>query len=182
MRSRRSWPLFVGLFIGLLLALASANAAQAATLVSSSPAAGARISTALTQVTVTADSALAEMGSSLTVTGPDGTRVDDGSVQPNGATALVGVKTLTAVGDYKVTYQLILANGQNLSGAYAFTFSPSSTTPSDTPTPSPAQTLPALDHSSFVDRLKGGGIGLLLVALVLIVVGSRVASSRRNRN
>jgi methionine-rich copper-binding protein CopC len=179
MRSRRSWPLI----IGLLLALASANAAQAATLVSSSPAAGSRISTALTQVTVTADSALAEMGSSLTVTGPDGTRVDDGSVQPNGATALVGVKTLTAVGAYKVTYQLILANGQNLSGAYTFTFNPSSTTtPSDTPSPSPSQTLPALDHSSFVDRLKGGGIGLLLVALVLIVVGSRVASSRRNRN
>jgi methionine-rich copper-binding protein CopC len=179
MRSRRSWPLI----IGLLLALASANAAQAATLVSSSPAAGSRISTALTQVTVTADSALAEMGSSLTVTGPDGTRVDDGSVQPNGATALVGVKTLTAVGAYKVTYQLILANGQNLSGAYAFTFNPSSTTtPSDTPAPSPAQSLPALDHSSFVDRLKGGGIGLLLVALVLIVVGSRVARSRRNRN
>ena len=179
MRSRAAWPLI----IGLLLALASANAAQAATLVSSSPAAGARISSALTQVTVTADSALAEMGSSLTVTGPDGTRVDDGSVQPNGATALVGVKTLTSVGEYKVTYQLILANGQDLSGAYAFTFSPSSTTtPSGTPTPSPSQTLPALDHSSFVDRLKGGGIGLLLVALVLVVVGSRVASSRRNRN
>jgi methionine-rich copper-binding protein CopC len=179
MRSRGAWPLI----IGVLLALASGNSAQAATLVSSSPAAGAKISTALTQVTVTADSALAEMGSSLTVTGPDGTRVDDGSVQPNGATALVGVKTLTAVGDYKVTYQLILANGQNLSGGYAFTFSPSSTTtPSGTATPSASQTLPALDHSSFVDRLKGGGIGLLLVALVLIVVGSRVANSRRNRN
>jgi methionine-rich copper-binding protein CopC len=178
MRSRRSWPLA----LGLLLALASANAAQAAMLVSSSPAAGATISTALTQVTVTADSALAEMGNSLVVTGPDGTRVDDGSVQPNGPTALVGIKALTTAGEYKVTYQLILANGQNLSGAYAFTFSGATTATPTSPTPSPTETLPPLKHSTFFDRLKGGGVGLLLVALILIVIGSRVAGSRRNRN
>jgi methionine-rich copper-binding protein CopC len=180
MRSQRSWPLA----LGLILALTGANAAQAAMLVSSSPAAGAVISTVLTQVTVTADSALAEMGSSVVVTGPDGMRVDDGSVQPNGSTALVGVKALTATGAYKVTYQLILANGQNLSGSYAFTFSGSTTAASTTasPTPSPSQTFPPLKHSTFIDRLKGGGIGLLLVALILIVLGSRVAGSRRNRN
>jgi hypothetical protein len=77
---------------------------------------------------------------------------------------------------------LILANGQNLSGAYAFTFSGATTATPTSPTPSPTETLPPLKHSTFFDRLKGGGVGLLLVALILIVIGSRVAGSRRNRN
>jgi methionine-rich copper-binding protein CopC len=182
MRIRRSWPLVAG----LLLALATANAAQAATLIGSSPSAGATITTALTQVTVTADSALADMGSSLTVTAPNGTRVDDGSLAPNGATALVGVKALSATGVYTVTYQLILANGQNLSGKYTFTFigattaTPTSALPTGASS-APSQTYPPLNQSTFFSRMKGG-VGLFLVALILLIVGTRVAGSRRDRN
>ncbi len=179
MRSYRSLALVLVLFS----ALTSTNAALAATLVNSSPAAGAMVTTAPTQITITADGALAEMGNSLLVTGPEGTRVDDGSLQISGATALVGVKSLTRTGLYTVTYQLILSDGQNLNGSYTFTLIDTTSSPTTTATssPTPSGTSPPQQNSTFLDRLKGGGVGLLLVALILIVVGSRVAGSRRNR-
>ena len=179
MRSRRSLIAALVLFA----ALTSANAAQAATLVSSSPAADAQVTSAPTQVTVTADGTLAEVGNSIVVTDPDGVRVDDGSLTPSGATALVGIKSLTKTGLYKVAYQLIYADGQSLNGAYTFTLTGASSSPTNgTPTPTPVETLPPLKKSNFFDRLKGGGVGLLLIALVLLVVGSRFAGSRRNRD
>ncbi len=177
MRSYRSLALVLVLFS----ALTSANAALAATLVNSSPAAGAMVTTAPTQITITADGSLAEMGNSLLVTGPEGTRVDDGSLQISGATALVGVKSLTRTGLYTVTYQLILSDGQNLNGSYTFTLIGITSSPTTaTSSPTPSETSPTQQNSTFLDRLKGGGVGLLLIALILIVVGSRVASSRRN--
>lgn len=179
MRSRR--PLVVALV--LFAALTSANAAHAAALVSSSPAADAQVASAPTQVTITADGALAQAGNSIIVTGPDGVRVDDGSLTPSGATALVGIKPLTKTGLYTVTYQLIYADGQNLNGAYTFTLTGASASPTNgTPTPTPVETLPPLKKTNFFSRLKGGGIGLLLIALILLVVGSRVAGSRRDRD
>ena len=177
MRSNRLWPLTIGV-LGLLLALASASSAQAAAFVSSNPAAGALVTTAPTQVTITADGALVEMGTSIVVTDPAGVRVDDGSETVSGATALVGIKPLTKTGLYTVTYQLIFGAGQNLNNSYTFTFNGPITA---TPTPTSIETLPPSVHSTFLGRLKSGGIGLLLVALILIVIGSRVAGSRRNR-
>lgn len=176
MRFRRSLALTFVLFI----ALTSANVAQAATLISSSPAAGSTVATAPTQVTITADGALAEMGSSLVVTGPDGSRVDDGSLQISDTTALVGIKSLTKTGQYTATYQLIFVDGQNLNGSYTFTLTSASSSPASA-TPTPVETFPPLKSTSFLDRLKGGGVGLLLLALILIVIGTRVATSRRNR-
>lgn len=177
MRSRRSLALALILFS----ALTSANAAWAASVVSSNPAVGASVASAPTQVTITADGPLAQMGNSIEVTDPSGLRVDDGSLQVSGSTALVGIKSLTNTGLYTVAYQLIYADGQNLNSSYTFTLTATgSPTATPTPTPTPVETLPPLKNSSFLDRLKGGGVGLLLVAIILLVVGSRVAGSRRN--
>jgi len=176
MRSRRSLALAIILFS----ALTSANAAWAAAVVSSNPAVGASLASAPTQVTITTDGPLAQMGNSIEVTDPTGLRVDDGSLQVSGSTALVGIKSLTQTGLYTVAYQLIYADGQNLNNSYTFTLTATGS-PTATPTPTPVETLPPLKNSTFLDRLKGGGVGLLLVAIILIVIGSRVAGSRRNR-
>ena len=166
----------------LFAAVTCANPALAQTLVSSSPPAGAVLASPPTQVTVTADGALAELGSSITLTDPDGVRVDDGSVTVSGTTALVGIKSLPRTGLYTVAYQLIYVDGQNLSGSYTFTLSGVTNSPSPaTQTPTPVGTLPPLDTSTFFDRFKGGGVGLLLITLILIVIITRVVSSRRNR-
>lgn len=170
MQIRRSWAIGIGLFA----VLASGVAVQANTLVSTIPAPNSTVETAPTQVTVTADSDLADLGSSVTVTGPDGARVDDGSLQISGRTALVGIKPLTQMGTYAVAYQLVLANGSSLKGAYTFDFNG----PVGATTPTPVTTLPPADRSSFLDRMKGGGVGLLLVGLILLVVATRVAKRR----
>ena len=180
MRSRRlaHWP--IGGALGPLLTIVIATSSQAALLVSSNPSAGAVVQVAPTQVTITADGALTEMGTSLVVSGEDGVRVDDGSVQVMGSTALVGVKPLSKSGLYTVTYQLIFVDGQNLNGSYNFTLiGPSPAKSSSTPITN--GTLPPVAHSTFLENLKRGGIGLLLAVLILVVVGSRVARSRRNR-
>ncbi len=174
MQSRRSWA--IG--IGLLVVLGSGVAVQANTLVSTIPAPNSTVETAPTQVTVTADSDLADLGSSVTVTGPDGARVDDGSLQISGRTALVGIKPLTQTGTYAVAYQLVLANGSSLKGAYTFDFNGDFNGSVGATTPTPVTTLPPADRSSFLDRMKGGGVGLLLVGLILLVVATRVAKRR----
>ena len=180
MRSHRLRHWTIGGAFGLLLTIGIVPSVQAATLISSNPAAGAAVQVAPTQVTITADGALVEMGTSLVVSGDDGVRVDDGSVQVNGPTALVGVQQLRKAGRYTVTYQLIFGDGQNLKGSYNFTLSGSSPG-KPSPTPTTIGTLPPVAHSTFFENLKRGGIGLLLGVLILVVVGSRVARSRKNR-
>ena len=174
----RHWT--TGGAFGLLLTIVMASSSQAASILSSNPSDGAVVHTAPTQVTITADGALVEMGTSLVVTGADGVRVDDGSVQVNGSTALVGVQQLRKAGRYTVTYQLIFDDGQNLNGSYNFTLS-GSNPGKPSPTPTTIVTLPPVAHSMFFENLKRGGIGLFLAMLVLLVIGSRVARSRRNR-
>ena len=183
MRSHRLRLRTIGGAFGLLLTLGIAPFAQAATLISSNPAAGATLQVAPTQVTITADGALVEMGTSVVVSGENGVRVDDGSVQVMGPTALVGVKPLSKTGRYTVTYQLIFSNGQNLNGSYNFKLiGPNpSTSQNSSPTPTMIETLPPVAHSTFLENLKRAGIGLLLAVLILVVVGSRVARSRKNR-
>ena len=174
----RHWT--IGGAFGLLLTIIIASSSQAASIVSSNPSDGAVVHVAPTQVTITADGALVEMGTSLVVSGEDGVRVDDGSVQINGSTALVGVQPLRKAGRYTVTYQLIFGDGQNLNGSYNFTLS-GSNPEKPSPTPTTIGTLPPVAHSMFFENLKRGGMGLLLAMLILLVIGSRVARSRRNR-
>ena len=174
----RHWT--IGGAFALLLTIVIASSSQAASIVSSNPSGSAVVQVAPTQVTITADGALTEMGTSLVVSGEDGVRVDDGSVQVNGPTALVGVQPLRKAGRYTVTYQLIFGDGQNLNGSYNFTLS-GSNPEKPSPTPTTIGTLPPVAHSMFFENLKRGGIGLLLAMLILLVIGSRVARSRRNR-
>jgi methionine-rich copper-binding protein CopC len=180
MSSHRLWHWTMGGALGLLLTIGLAPSSQAASILSSNPSDGSVVHVAPTQVTITADGALVEMGTSLVVSGEDGVRVDDGSVQVNGPTALVGVQQLRKAGRYTVTYQLIFGDGQSLNGSYNFTFSGSGPE-KPSPTPTTIGTPPPVAHSTFFENLKRGGIGLLLAMLVLLVIGSRVAGSRRNR-
>jgi len=177
----RSRPLSA-LALILFLTVTSANPVQAQSLVTSSPPAGAVLTSAPTQVSVTADGALAELGSSISLTDPDGSRADDGSVTVSDSTVLVGVKSLLKTGLYTVNYQLIFSDGQNLSGSYTFTLTGVTESPTPTTqTPSPTETFPPLKPSTFFDRLTSGGVGILLGALLLLVIITRVVSSRRNR-
>jgi methionine-rich copper-binding protein CopC len=88
--------------ISLIIGAMSASPALATSLVSSSPVGGSVLSVAPTAVTINANADLTDGANELSVLDPTGNRVDDGSVQMQGATLTVGIKPLTVTGIYTV--------------------------------------------------------------------------------
>jgi hypothetical protein len=87
-------------------------------------------------VTLTAQSALAQDGSTIVVTDPDGKAVDDGSLLVDGPSATIGLTQLTVAGTYTVTYQLLSDTDAPLQGSYKFIFNSPSVISAQTPTTS----------------------------------------------
>jgi len=76
-------------------------------IVSTSPTAGSVLSVAPTAVTIKASAELEDVANEITVTDPNGVRVDDGSVQIQGQVLMVGLKPLTISGLYTVSYTIM---------------------------------------------------------------------------
>lgn len=131
------------LLVGALFLIATPAAAHTS-IVSFSPDVEQSLTTAPTQITIVTTEPVREMGSAITVTSPAGQRVDDGSTEIQGTTALVGLITLTEVGEYTVNYRLLAEDGHPIDGTYTFTLSEVSPTPtpSQTPTQTPQPTTP----------------------------------------
>ncbi|MFM1952540.1 MAG: hypothetical protein RJA33_1334, partial [Actinomycetota bacterium] len=73
-------------------ALLISPAAQANTLVSSSPTSGQSLEAAPSAVTITTELPLMDAGNDVVVTDPSGIRVDDGTLTIAGSEAVVGLK------------------------------------------------------------------------------------------
>ena len=76
--------------------------AWATSIVSTSPTAGSVLSISPTAITIKANADLLSGANEMTVTDAKGVRVDDGSLQVQGAVLMVGIKTLTTSGLYTV--------------------------------------------------------------------------------
>ena len=128
--------------IGTLVALSVlfTPAAQANTVVSSVPAVGAVVSQAPNAVSVSAATTLLSDGNSLSVTDPNGTQVDDGSLTISDTTAVVGLKPLAVTGIYTVSYTLLSATDTPLTGSYTFLYNAPSAISTPTATPSSSVT------------------------------------------
>ena len=154
----------------LLVAFLGATGASANTLVSTNPISGSTLSVSPTNVTVTGQVTLladAPDASSITVTDPNGARVDDGTIYVVDMSATVGVKPLTETGIYTVTYSLAAEGDAPLEGSFTFKYmAPSSISPTE-PTPEPSQSqTPA--SSSFGTNIF---IIILLVLAVFVTIG-----------
>ena len=88
-----------------------------------------------------------DTGNTVTVTDPQGGRVDDGTLTVNATTIVAGLKLMTVSGLYTVSYSLLTNNDVPLQGTFTFTFnapsvispaSPSVVSPSATATTAPA--------------------------------------------
>mgnify|MGYP003850655551 CR=1 FL=1 len=90
----------------LLLTLLGTTATFANSLVSTSPISGSTLSVSPTSVTVTGQLPLLADANEISVTDPNGVRVDDGTIMVNDVSATVGVRPLTESGFYKVSYSL----------------------------------------------------------------------------
>lgn len=140
------------------------------------PANGSVLSIAPSQVTITGSVPLVDLGNQLTVTDPQGVRVDDGSLTVSDKALTVGIKPLTVSGSYTVSYSLLGVNDVPLSGTYTFTFNAPAVieSPSALPTSDPD----ASSSAQPVSSRRGADvfvIGLLGIAFLVLIALFRMA-------
>ena len=112
---------------GSLLAVTLGPAAEPAwahsQLVSMSPADGSTVSTPPTQVLLTFDENIQDIGAAVVVTGPDGTRVDQGPPVIVDATATEALAPLILRGHYTVSYRVVSTDGHPMTQTLGFDLS-----------------------------------------------------------
>ena len=131
------------LTIAALITLLFAPAAQANTLVATSPIAGSTLKAGPSAITITTEFPLIEEGNEIVVTDPNGKRVDTGILTVIGTDAVAEMKPLETSGLYKVTYLLLSDADIPLDGSFTFTYSAvviSTPTPSAIPQPTVSAT------------------------------------------
>lgn len=154
------------LLVGSALLLATPASAHTS-IVSFSPDANEVLSSAPTQVTIETTEEVRDMGSAITVTSPSGQRVDDGSTEIQGTTALVGLVTLTEVGEYTVNYRLLAQDGHPIEDSYVFTLTEVSPTPSPSETPTQTPEPTPTDRSGQLITLAAVIAALAALALLI---------------
>ena len=122
-----------------LITLLFAPAAQANTLVATSPIAGSTLKAGPSAITITTEFPLIEEGNEIVVTDPNGKRVDTGILTVLGTDAVAEMKPLETSGLYKVSYLLLAEADIPLEGSFTFTYSAVVlSTPSASATPQPS--------------------------------------------
>ena len=122
-----------------LITLLFAPAAQANTLVATTPIAGSTLKAGPSAITITTEFPLIEEGNEIVVTDPNGKRVDTGILTVLGTDAVAEMKPLETSGLYKVSYLLLAEADIPLEGSYTFTYSAVVlSTPSASATPQPS--------------------------------------------
>jgi methionine-rich copper-binding protein CopC len=110
---------FLGI-TSLLAALLAANAAQAhAMLDHADPRVGSTVASAPHEVTLTFTQSLEPAFSTVTVTGPNGARVDAGKAQVSGTTMRVGIKA-GGPGTYRVRWHALSVDTHSTQGSFTF--------------------------------------------------------------
>ncbi|MDP1720422.1 MAG: copper resistance protein CopC [Candidatus Nanopelagicaceae bacterium] len=153
--------------VGAVLAFIACGSTWSATansLVSTTPVAGATLTSSPSVVTMTTEAPLIDLGNTITVRDPQGARVDDGTLTINGTDAVAGLKLLTVSGIYTVSYSLLTDNDIPLEGTYTFTFDAPSVISSPPPTAISPSASPGNSPNNSV------GVPTLVIALILSAV------------
>jgi methionine-rich copper-binding protein CopC len=164
------------LLISLIIGAISAGPSFATSLVSSSPVGGSVLSVAPTAVTITANADLTDGANEMSVLDPTGKRVDDGSVQMQGATLTVGIKPLTATGVYTVNYTIMAVGETPITSSFTFLFN----APSVISEPTPGTTDAPITNQSVNRTSDFLVIALLIFACFILVLMSRYAKQTFN--
>ena len=146
------------------------SSASANTLVSTSPVSGSTLSVSPTNVTVTGNVTLiadAPDANSITVTDPNGIRVDDGTITISDVSATVGIRPLVESGMYTVTYFLLSEGEVPLEGSFTFKYQAPSVISTANPTPEPTQSQTPASSSWGTNFF----VILLLLLAVLVTIG-----------
>lgn len=154
----------------VLLAFLGVTTAAANTLVSTNPISGSTLSVSPTNVTISGQVTLladAPDASSITVTDPNGVRVDDGTIYISDMSATVGVRPLVDSGIYTVAYSLAAEGDAPLEGSFTFKFQAPSVISTANPNPEPTQSQTPASSSWGTNVF----VIILLFAAVLVTVG-----------
>jgi methionine-rich copper-binding protein CopC len=157
-----------------LITLLFAPAAQANTLVATSPIAGSTLKAGPSAITITTEFPLIEEGNEIVVTDPNGKRVDTGILTVLGTDAVAEMKPLQTSGIYKVSYLLLSEADIPLEGFYTFTYSAVVlSTPSASATPQPMASATASPTAQPVGSNFGTNLFVifLLGLSILVLVG-----------
>ncbi|WP_179150817.1 copper resistance CopC family protein [Leifsonia sp. NCR5] len=179
-------------FIANIVTAAAAEAHDA--LASANPGQSATVSTRLEEVTLTFNEAPLsglQSGIIIQVTDASGKEVSTGDLRISDRT-LARSLTITAQGDYTVTWRTVSADGHPIDGAYTFTYAgpvPPSPTPTATPTavaptatPSPSVTSAKPFAEASTASAPTGLIATIVIAVLVVagvVLWAVIASSRR---
>ncbi|MEU9833099.1 copper resistance CopC family protein [Streptosporangium sp. NPDC048047] len=168
-------------------------------LIGSDPKDGARLSAAPGRITLTFDQPARQGFARISVTGPGGTRWEDGATAVNGAKVSVTLKPLGAAGEYAVGYRVLSSDGHPVSGKLTFTLtaagpgaaapsqaaSPESAASPQAASPDPAGS-PALGSAELsaqaAEAAQNGGAGmavLWIAAALVLLGGATVVAMRR---
>jgi len=154
---------------GGLAALGAAPAAAHAHLVRAVPGDGATVTTAPARVRLVFDENV-RTSAALVVTGPSGTRVEQGRVQVLDNTASVRVHVMAA-GRYTVAFRVVSADGHPVSAQTSFRFTPG------------GSALPGTTHAGHEAAADGGGFSrgrvIGIVAGAGLIAGLALLTVRR---
>ena len=155
----------------LMFSIISISPAFSTSIVNTSPTAGSVLSVAPTAVTIKASAELTDVANEITVTDPNGVRVDDGSVQIQGQVLMVGLKPLSVSGLYTVSYTLVAIDQSPITDSFTFLYNAPGEIAVATPAPSTEEILnksPNRITDLFV-------IALMVFAFVMMIFLSRYA-------
>lgn len=155
----------------LLLGITFPSNVWATSIVTTSPTAGSVLSIAPTAVTIKASADLATGANEMTVTDAKGVRVDDGSLQVQGAVLMVGLKPLTTSGLYTVAYTLMAIDQPPITGSFTFLYNAPGEIAVATPAPATEEVL-TKSPNRITDFFV---IGLMVFAFLTLIFLSRYA-------
>lgn len=154
----------------LLTGLSVSAVAAHVELITSSPAAGADLPTAPTEVTITFDDELDPDFSTFAVTDAGSVEVGAGEVDLTVAdrNVMTGPVTITQPGVYTVTYQVAGVDGHQLEGKFSFGYQATTTIPDPSSDQGPDTAM----------RGQSRGPGVLLLGALLLVAPALLFARR----
>ncbi|MEU4833759.1 copper resistance CopC family protein [Streptosporangium sp. NPDC023615] len=184
------------LLLAVTASLGAVTPAQAHNvLIGSDPKDGAELANGPSRITLVFDQAVRQGYARISVTGPDGTRWEDGRTTVDGARVAVGVRPLGPAGTYVVGYRILSSDGHPVSSKTTFTLTapgpgaagPASAVPA-TPAPAVSAAAPREQElglgAQAAEAAQNGGAGMAVLWIagsIVLLGGATVVAMRRTR-
>lgn len=181
----------VFLLSGVAVVATATPAFAHAELIASSPAQNAALDTAPQQVDLTFSEPVTPAANPVTITGPDGVSWTVGAPRVADVVVTVPVQPTGPAGAYTLTYQVVSADGDAVSGTVQFTLTtavaaaPPTTTTTTPETTAPPPTTPSPGSAAASTEDSDGGVpvwvwilGAVVIIAAGVVVALRVARSK----